>query len=70
MVTKRPKRRAKLAPKTKPKVIGRLNIILDPELKDWAHGFAERNHTTLTALLTGYLVRLRDSERTINVEQI
>lgn len=65
MATKRKK--TKKARKAKP---GRLNVIIDPSLKEWAHEYADRNHTTVTALLTGYLVRLRAAEREINVEQI
>ena len=72
MATKKTKKRSrKWSPKKKaaPKP-GRLNVILDPELKKWAHGYADRNHTNVTALITNYLVRLREAEREINVEQI
>lgn len=49
---------------------GRLNFVLDEELKEWAHNYARRNHTSLTALITSYLVRLREKENVPNVEQI
>lgn len=39
---------------------GRLNLVIDPELKEWAHAYASRRHTTVTAILTAYLVQLRD----------
>jgi hypothetical protein len=72
MATKKTKKKTrKWSPKKKaaPKQ-GRLNVIIDPGLKEWAHEFAERHHTNVTALITGYLVRLREAERDINVEQI
>ena len=49
---------------------GRLNFVLDQELKEWAHEYAHRNHTNLTALFTSYLVKLREKENVPNVEQI
>jgi len=64
MATK--KKKAKKA-KAKP---GRFNMILDPALKKWAQEYADRHHTTVTAIITGYLVHLREAEREINVEQI
>lgn len=55
--------------KVKPKS-GRLNLVIDPKLKRWAHDYAKRNHTTLTAIITAYLVQLKGSENTLDVEQI
>lgn len=49
---------------------GRLNFVIDQELKEWAHGYAERHHTSLTYLIISYLARLKNSERTLDVEQI
>ena len=44
---------------TKP---GRLNLVIDPELKEWAHAYASRKHTTLTAIITDHLISIRDKE--------
>lgn len=41
---------------------GRLNLVIDPELKEWAHAYASRKHTTLTNIVTDHLVALRDNE--------
>jgi len=56
--------------KKEPAKPGRLNIILDPSLKDWAKRYADRNYTTVTAIVTNHLLKLREAEREINVEQI
>jgi len=48
---------------------GRLNLVIDPELKEWAHAYASRRHTTVTAILTEHLVRLRDGgEKSVHDE--
>lgn len=49
---------------------GRLDIVIDPELKEWAKGFARRKHTSLTAIIIRHLVELQEGEHGINVEQI
>jgi hypothetical protein len=49
---------------------GRLNFVIDQDLKEWAHGYAERHHTNLTYLIISYLAKLKNSEKVIDVEQI
>lgn len=53
-----------------PESRARLNIILDKDLKDWAHEYARRQHTTVTSLITDHFVELREREGGIGVEQI
>lgn len=48
----------------------RLNLLIDPELKDWAHGYAARYHTSLSALITHHLIVLREKEAKPDVQQI
>ena len=50
--------------------MGRLNLVIDPDLKEWAHEYAKRKHTSVTQLVIDHLIELRESERTIDVEQI
>jgi hypothetical protein len=61
------KRKGRRRPARRP---GRLNIILDEDLKQWAHDYADAHHTTLTSLITAYLVHLKIKENVIDVEQI
>jgi hypothetical protein len=63
------KKKTRHSKAVKPKV-GRLNLVIDPRLKRWAHEYAKRNHTTLTALITAYFVQLKELENKIDVEQI
>lgn len=48
----------------------RLNLLIDPLLKDWIQDFARRHHTTVTQIVIAHLVRLKASEMDIDVEQI
>lgn len=48
----------------------RLNLLIDPRLKEWAHGYASRCHTSLSAIITYHLVTLREREAKPDVQQI
>lgn len=48
----------------------RLNLLIDPALKEWAHSYAKRNHTSLSALITNHLVTLKWKEAKPDVQQI
>lgn len=54
------------------KKTARLNLMIDPRLKDWAHGYANRKSTSISALITNHLSDLkeRDKERGDGVKQI
>lgn len=45
-------------------------MVLDPELKRWAVNYAERNRTTITALVIQHLVELKERDEGPYVEQI
>ena len=49
---------------------GRLDLVIDPDLKNWAKSYARRRHTSLTAIIIQHLVDLQDRDRGCNVEQI
>ncbi len=57
-------------PDRTPEQRARLNLLIDANLKDWAKGFASRRQTTVTAIITDHLVKLRDMETSADVEQI
>ena len=48
----------------------RLNLLIDPGLKEWAHEYAARNHTSLSAIITHHLVVLKWKEEKPDVQQI
>lgn len=48
----------------------RLNLLISPDLKEWAHGFAIKKEKSISALITDYLVYLREIEDGPDVEQI
>ena len=50
----------------------RLNLKIDPRLKEWARNYAERRGTDITKLLCEYLIALRSQEQNehIDVEPI
>lgn len=48
----------------------RLNLLIDPGLKKWAHEYAARNHTSLSAIITHHLVVLKWKEEKPDVQQI
>lgn len=50
--------------------LGRVNLVIDPELKEWAQKYAKEHYTTVTAVITRCLVDIRQKEKALNVEQI
>jgi hypothetical protein len=60
-------RRKKAVLKTK---TARLNLLIRPDLKEWAHDYARRREKSLSALVTEYLLDLRDRDLGVDVEQI
>ena len=50
--------------------LGRLNLVIDPDLKEWAHQYAREHHTSVTALIIDHLVHLKEREKSDDVEQI
>lgn len=61
-------------PKSKNKVNGnkssRLNLLIRPDLKRWAHEYARRRGKTVSGIITEHFVTLREQELGIDVEQI
>jgi hypothetical protein len=49
---------------------GRLNLLIDPELKNWAKEYAYNNDTTVTTIITEHLKALREKENDLCVQQI
>lgn len=62
--------RRKKAGKARHVKSGRLNLMIDPRLKEWAHEYARTRSTSLSALITKHLFDLREIERGDGVEQI
>jgi hypothetical protein len=48
----------------------RLNLLIHPELKRWAHRYAEDRGKSISGLIMDHLVELREQERGGDVEQI
>jgi len=48
----------------------RLNLLIRPDLKEWAHGYAVRKDKSLSSLVNEYFLMLRERERGDCVEQI
>lgn len=48
----------------------RLNLLIDSSLKRWAHRYAKKKCTSITQLVTGYFVDLREREKDVDIEQI
>lgn len=48
----------------------RLNLLIRPDLKDWAHQYAARQDKSLSSIINDYLLSLRERERGDCVEQI
>jgi uncharacterized protein (DUF1778 family) len=68
MATKKKKKKVKKRPpQTKD---GRLNLRIDPDLKEWIHEYARRHQTTVTSLTTDFFVHLRETEHVVTVRQI
>lgn len=49
---------------------GRLNLMIDPDLKEWAHEYARRRSTSLSAVITRHLFDLKELEMGDGIEQI
>jgi hypothetical protein len=67
------RKQVKAAPKAKKDKSldkARLNLLIDPELKKWAHDYASRHHTSISALITHHLVVLKWKEEKPDVQQI
>lgn len=48
----------------------RLNLMIDAELKDWAHGYAARKGKSLSGMVVEYFVELRVEDEAPDVPQI
>ena len=53
-----------------PPATERFNMVLDPELKQWATEYAGRRCTSVTAIIVEHLVKLRECDEGPQVEQI
>ena len=67
---RRRNRTPKKVKKVRPPDKARLNLLIDPELKEWAHDYANRYHTSLSAIITHHLIVLREKETKPDVQQI
>jgi len=54
--------RRKPTPKNGAKT-ARLNLLIRPDLKDWAHKYADRMDKSLSSIINDYLLSLRERER-------
>ena len=61
------KKKAKLNGTTKS---SRLNLLIQPELKKWAHNYARKRGKTVSGLIMEHFVELREQERGADVQQI
>jgi hypothetical protein len=68
MVSRRKKKTGRQQ-KTQAKT-ARLNLLIKPELKQWAHEYAARRDKSLSSIINEYLLSLRERERGDCVEQI
>jgi hypothetical protein len=48
----------------------RLNLMIDADLKDWAHDYGRRKGKSLSAMVVGYFVELREEDEAPDVPQI
>lgn len=48
----------------------RLNLMIEPKLRKDIHGFAKRNHKSISTIITEHFVTLLEREKAPNVEQI
>lgn len=48
----------------------RLNLMIRPDLKKWAHEYARRRDKSLSSLINEHLIDLREKERGAEVPQI
>ncbi len=49
---------------------GRLNLIIDPKLKQWVKEYAAQKHKNVTALVTDFFVELQEREGDPDAESI
>lgn len=54
----------------RPAYDARLNVVIDPKLKTWVKDYANRKHTTITAIIVDHFVELREIDEAGDVEQI
>jgi hypothetical protein len=64
------RRKKKSHRRGRPAYDARLNVVIDPELKEWVREYAVRKHTSITALIVGHFIELREIDEGGNVEQI
>lgn len=48
----------------------RLNLMIEPKLKKNIHGYAKRNHKSVSTIITEHFVTLLEREKAPNIEQI
>lgn len=48
----------------------RLNLLIQPELKQWAHAYAKKRGKTVSGIIMEHFVELREQERGADVQQI
>jgi hypothetical protein len=48
----------------------RLNLMIEPKLRKDIHGFAKRNHKSISTIITEHFVALLEREKAPNIEQI
>ena len=60
-------KKKKVAPKPKSE---RLNLLVRADLKKWAHKYADKRGTSVSAMVTEFLYNLREEDRGARVEQI
>lgn len=48
----------------------RLNLMIRPDLKKWAHNYAKQRDKSLSSIINDHLFELRERERGANVPQI
>ena len=63
------KTRRKVAPVNDGKS-ARLNLMIDPDLKAWAHQYTRQRSTSISALITEHFSNLRERERGDGIKQI
>ena len=62
---KKPRTNGRRQPKS-----ARLDLLIDPELKEFIKAYAVDKHTSITEIVTRHFVSIRDRERGPDVEQI
>jgi hypothetical protein len=48
----------------------RLNLLIQPELKKWAHGYAKKKGKSVSGLIMDHFIDLREREFVEDVQQI